>query len=130
MKLSIREKTTSFDVRPRWYIDQAKGPILAAAIHSGHDLRAELVSLLAIGETERFREEGPYADYWATACSTRLLVYRSRFEVDLNCPRDQVVYQTREQASGLQVWKEALGEKTIERSLAEHDAFYETLAHL
>lgn len=128
MGTSFCGETTSFDVRPRWHIDQAKGPILAAAIHSGHDLRAELIPLLAISETERFREEDPYADYWATACPTRLLVDRSRFEVDLNRPRDQAVYRKPEQAWGLQVWKEILGERTVERSLAEYDAFYEALA--
>lgn len=127
METSSLGETTSFDVRPRWHIDRAKGPILATAIHSGHDLRAELVPLLAITEAERFREEDPYADYWATACPTRLLVDRSRFEVDLNRPRDLAVYQTPEQGWGLQVWKEPLSEATIERSLAEHDAFYAAL---
>ncbi|WP_174823297.1 N-formylglutamate amidohydrolase [Ruegeria arenilitoris] len=128
METGFREENASFDVRPRWHIDQAKGPILAAAIHSGHDLRAELVPLLAISEAERFREEDPYADYWATACPTRLLVDRSRFEVDLNRPRDLAVYQTPEQAWGLHVWREPLGKRTVERSLAEYDAFYDALA--
>lgn len=129
MEAGSLANTTSFDVRPRWHIDQAKGPILAVAIHSGHDIRAELVPLLAISEAERFREEDPYADYWATACPTRLLVDRSRFEVDLNRPRDLAVYRTSEQAWGLNVWQEPLGDATIERSLSEHDAFYASLAH-
>lgn len=118
---------TSFDVRPRWHIERGRGPIVGAAIHAGHDLRAELVSLLAISEAERFREEDPYADYWATACDTRLLVDRSRFEVDLNRSREKAVYRCPVDAWGHRVWKQPLGESTIERSLAEYDGFYAAL---
>ena len=121
------ELPISFDVRPRWYTQLGKGPIVGAAIHSGHDLRAELVPLLSISETQRFREEDPYADYWATACATRLLADRSRFEVDLNRPRDKAVYRSPEDAWGLEVWKKPLSEATVARSLAGYDSFYENL---
>jgi hypothetical protein len=49
---------------------------------------------------------------------------RSRFEVDLNRPREKAVYIQPEDAWGLQVWKQTPPAELIDRSLAEYDAFY------
>ena len=54
-------------------------------------------------------------------------VHRSRFEVDLNRPRDEAVYRTPDMAWGLQVWKAPPPEDVVERSLAVHDRFYDDL---
>ncbi len=37
-----------------------KGPIVATAIHNGHDVRPEVRELLAISEEDRLREEDPF----------------------------------------------------------------------
>ena len=118
----------TLDVRPGWFFEQGRGPLVAAALHAGHDLRSELVSHLAISEAERFREEDPFADYWTEACSNRLLVQRSRFEVDLNRPRDQAIYRAANDAWGLSVWKWPLPRAVVDRSLAEYDRFYRDVA--
>lgn len=55
---------------------------------------------------------------------TRIAGTRSRFEVDLNRPRESAVYRTPEDAWGLQVWKKDIPDDTVARSLAEYDAFY------
>jgi hypothetical protein len=52
---------------------------------------------------------------------------RSRFEVDLNRPRDKAVYLVPEDAWGLQVWQGELPPAEIATSLAEYDAFYSEL---
>jgi N-formylglutamate amidohydrolase len=52
---------------------------------------------------------------------------RSRFEVDLNRPREKAVYRSPQDAWGLTVWKRKLPESVIAASLAEYDAFYAAL---
>ena len=55
------------------------------------------------------------------------VVYRSRFEVDLNRPRDKAVYQKPEDAWGLTVWKNQPSQGLVARSLALYDGFYAQL---
>lgn len=110
-----------------WKLKHEAGPVIATAIHAGHDLRPEIAAKIAIDEPGRLREEDPYTDGWADIAPTRVTVQRSRFEVDLNRPRDAAVYVTPEQAWGLQVWREPLPDEAVERSLAQHDAFYAML---
>jgi uncharacterized protein (DUF1810 family)/N-formylglutamate amidohydrolase len=102
-----------------------EGPIVATAIHAGHDIRPELLQHMALSEAERLREEDPFTNLWVDVGSTRVVGLRSRFEVDLNRPRDQAVYQRPEDAWGLKVWKQPLPPDVIERSWSLHDAFYE-----
>jgi hypothetical protein len=53
-----------------------------------------------------------------------LIGLRSRFEVDLNRPRDKAVYRTPEDAWGLEVWTGPLPGDLIQRSLEAYDGFY------
>jgi hypothetical protein len=55
---------------------------------------------------------------------------RSRFEIDLNRPRDKSVYRAPEDAWGLTVWEGDLPDDVVERSLRGYDAFYSTLEEL
>ncbi|HUF30259.1 MAG TPA: N-formylglutamate amidohydrolase, partial [Gemmatimonadaceae bacterium] len=99
-------------------------PIVATAIHAGHALRAEVAGLLALDAAERRREEDPFTDLWTTVAPTRVVGTHSRFEVDLNRPRDGAVYRTPDEAWGLSVWREPLPDGVVKRSLAGYDAFY------
>ena len=101
-----------------------EGQLVAAAIHHGHAVRKEVFELLALDEETRLREEDPYTGLLTEAAPTRLIGLRSRFEVDLNRPRDKAVYQTPEDAWGLKVWRTKLPQPVIDYSLAEYDAFY------
>jgi N-formylglutamate deformylase len=101
-----------------------EGPLVAAAIHSGHFVRPELSELFALCERERLREEDPFTDFLIEWAPTRLVGCRSRYEVDLNRPRDQAVYVTPEQSWGVQVWRKPLQEEVTARSLATYDLFY------
>jgi len=103
------------------------GPLLATAVHDGHQVRDEVLSLLALDDMSRLREEDPFTSCWTTIAPTRLIGLRSRFEVDLNRPREKAVYVTPDDAWGLTVWKEELPVSVIEESLAEYDAFFARL---
>jgi N-formylglutamate amidohydrolase len=79
---------------------------------------------MALTDSERLREEDPHTGIWTTIATTQLVAHRSRFEVDLNRPRDKAVYRSPEDAWGLQVWKREPPADLIERSLLEYDEFY------
>jgi N-formylglutamate deformylase len=105
-------------------VTEGQEPIAATAIHNGHDLREEVESILALGEPDRLREEDPHTGIWATVVSTHLVGHRSRFEVDLNRPRDKAVYRSPEDAWGLHVWKSEPPADLVERSRRQYDEFY------
>jgi len=115
---------------PAWHVERGDGPLAAAAVHNGHDVRPELADLLAISEGDRLREEDPYTGYWTGVAPTRIVGLRSRFEVDLNRPREKAVYLCPEDAWGLQVWKRAPPAEFLERSRVLHDAFYGEVGRL
>jgi hypothetical protein len=117
----------SLDIGPFWELRSGMGPLVGVALHAGHNLRSEVVPLLAIDEESRFREEDPYSDYWTQVCGTQILTLRSRFEVDLNRPPDQAIYQTADDAWGIRVWLESPDQSIVEASLMEHNRFYTML---
>ncbi|NUO54136.1 MAG: N-formylglutamate amidohydrolase [Polyangiaceae bacterium] len=103
------------------------GPIVATAIHDGHAVRPDLAAIFAIDEATRLREEDPFTGRIAIVASTSLVGLRSRFELDLNRPRDRAVYRTPEDAFGLHVWREPPSDEQVARSLDGYDAFYRAL---
>lgn len=110
-----------------WLEHQGEGPLFATAIHAGHNIRNELLPLLAIDEPTRLREEDPYTDRWVNIVPGWIVMTRSRFEVDLNRERDEAVYRAPEMAWGLHLWKAPLSDELVEHSLQEYDAFYHEL---
>ena len=112
---------------PFFEIIESKGPVVATAIHSGHELRPEVAAISALGDGERLREEDPYTDSLTKVAGTQVVVHRSRFEVDLNRPRGRAVYVHPEDAWGLQVWRDLPPHSLLDRSLSEYDAFYEAV---
>ena len=113
-----------------WRVEQGRGPLVAAAIHHGHGVRDEVARHLALSEADRLREEDPFTGDWTAMAPTRIVALRSRFEVDLNRPREKAVYRTPEDAWGLDVWKGDVPDEVFERSLSEYDAFYSTMHDL
>ncbi|HSQ21268.1 MAG TPA: N-formylglutamate amidohydrolase [Coriobacteriia bacterium] len=111
-----------FDVRV------GDGPIIALALHAGHALRPEVAARTALSDSDRLREEDPFTGEVARAVPTYIVVRRSRYEVDLNRARERAVYSDTADSWGLEPWIEPLSPDVAERSLAIHDAFYETLA--
>jgi hypothetical protein len=107
-----------------WQMQVGDGPVIATAIHNGHDLRDEVHQLMALGDAERLREEDPFTALWTEIVETRVVVDRSRFEVDTNRPPEKAVYIRPEDAWGLHVWKQTPPAEVIGRSKANYDAFY------
>jgi len=106
------------------------GPIIAAALHHGHDTRPRVEKRLAIDAQTQLREEDPLTGEWAQVAKIQLVVLRSRFEVDLNRPRHRAVYQSPADAWGLQVWRVPPDQQLIEHSLRDYDRFYTDVEQL
>ncbi|HKZ21377.1 MAG TPA: N-formylglutamate amidohydrolase [Acidimicrobiia bacterium] len=101
--------------------------VVATAIHNGHDLRPEVNSHMALDRATRLREEDPFTDFFAGAFPDSVIVDRSRFEVDLNRPREIAVYADAEESWGLEVWSSPLPAPVREESLRLYDGFYDDL---
>lgn len=113
-----------------WVLTEGNGPIVAVALHDGHDVRAEVAALFAMTEADRWREEDPFTAIWTAVGDTRIVVRRSRFEFDLNRSREKAVYLKPEDAWGLPVWQTKPSAEIIAQSLAEYDAFYATIGRV
>lgn len=110
-----------------WSLARGAGPVLALAIHDGHEVRPDVRRVMALGDAERLREEDPHTATWADVAPSRMVAIRSRFEVDLNRPRERAVYLTSEDAWGLEVWREPPAPDVVRASLGQYDAFYRAL---
>lgn len=107
-----------------WKTHKGAGPLVATAIHDGHFLRKEIAEIMLLDDIAQLREEDPFTGEFTSIGDTRILGLNSRFEVDLNRPREKAVYIKPEDAWGLNVWKTEPPEEIINRSLAEYDDFY------
>ncbi len=128
-----------FETRPQlvaaapsrdWDITIADGPVVATAIHDGHAIRASLQPLMDLPREQRLREEDPLTALLTSVGDVRIRAFASRFEVDLNRPREKAVYARPEDCWGLKVWKAPLPQAEIGRSLAQWDRFYSMVDEL
>ena len=127
----MRPQTTEQQI---WNLEVGHGPLIAAAIHDGHAMRKEVETISALDGAARLREEDPHTGIWTSIAESRIIGTHSRFEVDLNRPREKAVYLKPEDAWGLEVWKHEPPQMLVIRSLEAYDAFYakvhETLTQL
>lgn len=105
-------------------------PILATAVHNGHELRPEVLAAMSIDEATRRREEDAHTGYFAARFSNHAIVNRSRFEVDINRPRHEAVYKSGDDAWGLDLWGGSLPDEIANESLLFYDNFYEKLGNM
>jgi len=112
---------------PIWQTEFGDGPVIACAIHDGHEVRPDVADCLRLSDAERLYEEDPHTGAWTSIAATRIVARRSRFELDLNRPREKAVYIVPADAWGLEVWNCNPSPKMVERSLQAYDGFY---AHL
>lgn len=108
-------------------IKKGNSLIVTAAIHNGHSMRPELLPYCLLAEPERLREEDPFTGEWAKISNNQIHVLLSRFEVDINRPREKAVYINPEDAWGLNVWSDSLPSFILERSLERYDEIYAQL---
>lgn len=113
-----------------WTVETGDDPIIATAIHAGHELRADVEELMKLPDADRLREEDPFTDRWVGAAANTIVVHRSRFELDLNRPREKAIYVVPEDAWGLDIWRSRPSDEMIAESLRLYDAFYDQLGEL
>ncbi len=113
-----------------WIVTTGDDSIVATAIHAGHSLRPEVEALTKLSDAERLREEDPFTDQWTRVAGNSVVVDLSRFELDINRPRERAVYVTPEDAWGLDLWKSEPSADLVERSLEIYDRFYDDLGRL
>jgi N-formylglutamate amidohydrolase len=109
---------------PLWRIEFGESPLVAAALHDGSLVRPEVAAALRLDEAQRRYEEDPHTAAWTAIAATRIIARRSRFEFDLNRPRERAVYLAPADAWGLDVWRSPPAADVVERSLAAYDDFY------
>jgi len=110
-----------------WQSETGGEPLLTTAVHDGNTLRPEVHEMMKLGEAERLREEDPHTGDWARISDSYIIATRSRFECDINRPRQTAIYVEPEDAWGLDVWHEHPGKDLIDRSLHVYDTFYAEL---
>jgi N-formylglutamate amidohydrolase len=115
---------------PQWSVITGDDSVVATAIHAGHSLRPEVLALTNLSEEHRLREEDPFTHHWVGVAENSIAVEVSRFEVDLNRPREKAIYVRPEDAWGLDLWTSEPSVDMVERSLEIYDSFYEELGGL
>jgi hypothetical protein len=111
-------------------VQRGPGPIIATAIHDGHDLRPEVQAAMKLPDADRLREEDPFTGQAIVDVPNHIVAHRSRFEFDLNRGPSEAVYETPEQCWGLEVWHERPERGLVDRSLAIHAFYYRMLGAL
>lgn len=109
---------------PRWEVIASPGPDLVTAVHDGHAMNPALQPYLAISPQEALREEDPMTGFLAGVGSNIFRTHVSRFEVDLNRPRERAFSTNPDDTWGLKVWDRDPPHELIEQGLAQHDKFY------
>lgn len=105
-------------------------PLIAVALHSGHQVDADVRSDMCLSEQERAREEDPYTDFLADLPVSKAIVHLSRFQVDLNRTPGKAIYRRPEDAWGLKVWRAAPDAVMEPRFMDSYTRFYEEMGRL
>lgn len=109
----------SFHLKIRSYL-----PFISAAIHSGSNLRGNLIDKVIHNDYERWYEEDPHTDTFISSMPVTITGNDSRFEYDLNRSLEHCVY---EDAWGKQVWRKPLSKAIIKESQQKHKNFYKVI---
>ncbi len=102
-------------------------PLLALAIHNGHDMHPELLRVCGISEADRLREEDPYTEVFAEPYPNKIIVNTSRFTVDLNRTREKAIYLNPEDCWGLPVRTTRLSEELVTELGHDYGQWYSLL---
>ncbi len=114
----------STPVQASWEIVRGEGPLVAVALHAGHQVDPAVESYMRIDSLTRMREEDPGTDWWTAVGDHQVVVHTSRFQMDMNRPHEKAIYSGPEQAWGLDVWREPLPNKLRMAAIQHHDRFY------
>lgn len=124
---TLAEHLAGWQDDPDWDLVLGEGPVIAAAIHDGHEMRSSLERHLAIDEDGRRRDEDPMTGLLTSVGDVRLRVKTSRFQVDLNRARERALSTDPADTWGVRFWKGPLPQEEIDQSLAAHARFYKMM---
>lgn len=99
-------------------------PFCCTAIHSGSQLRKELIKKIALNEYQRWYEEDPCTDDFIVSLPITIIGLDSRYEYDLNRDPDNCIYH---EAWGKQVWNKPLTSQEIKLSKQKYEDYYKVL---
>lgn len=99
-------------------------PLMVMAIHNGHQIMRDVQPHLSIDEFARLHEEDPYTEFLADIASNTIVNHSSRFEVDINRPKDRAIYKKPEWAWGLKVYKDKVPDGMYQDIYQNYDEFY------
>jgi N-formylglutamate amidohydrolase len=117
--------------RRLWTVQHGLGPVIATAIHDGHELRSEIAAQMSLGDLDQLREEDPFTGEAVRGVARHIIAHRSRFEFDLNRDSQSSVYRTPADCWGLEVWKvDTLPDDVVRRSVDLHSQYYRMLTNL
>ncbi len=85
---------------------------------------------MAIDDAGRLREEDPFTARFIDDIHNRIVVHRSRFEVDLNRAPEGAIYFHPDQAWGLEVWRDQPTAEDVALLMRQHASYYATLRHV
>lgn len=106
-------------------IRHSRCPLLALAVHNGHQTLPALADLFLIDEFTRLREEDPCTGVLAKVSPNYLIVDSSRFQTDVNRSAAEALYRTPEEAWGLQVRGTDLPPELEQELREDYDRFYQ-----
>ena len=96
-------------------------------MHSRHRVRSGILEILAVDETDRFREEDPYMERFISEFPVQVIARDSRYEYDVNWEIENAIYDADKKKWGMQVWKRELTGQERKDSLAKYLEFHSLL---
>jgi hypothetical protein len=116
-------------IQSKFNLGNQADPVLALAIHNGHQMPLALERYTKISDADRFREEDPFTGQIAHHFANHIIVESSRFAVDLNRVAEKCVYLKPEDAWGLDVRNCELPEPLYNDLLQSYTDWYSTLVY-
>src|SRR5690606_26086088 len=99
----------------------------AFAIHDGQQIAPEVLPFQKLPEAERLHEEDPFTAPLAELPVNQFIVGTSRFQLDLNRDLENAIYLRKDQAWGLEVWRDELPAKLITQLQNEYRRIYKEI---
>ncbi len=115
-------------IKSLFRFDREDIPVVALAIHHGHELPPELEENCGISPAERLREEDPYTGLIAAEYPNHIVVQTSRFAIDLNRGEDKCIYLQPEDCWGLEVRKTRLDGVLVHKLRESYRDWYAVVA--
>lgn len=116
-------------IRSSYHFGSDSGGILACAIHNGHEIRPDLLSITGVSEADRLREEDPFTGSIAELFLNRIVVGSSRFEIDLNRSPEMAIYQKPEDCWGLNARTQDIPAALLTSLQADYSEWYVVLRY-